>query len=279
MIPHIGGRMFRLALILAAIHGMALAAAGPPQQSDPSFEVASVKPGMANGRSGFRVTPAAGQWLSQDSTLVETMQRAYPEFALPGSVVGGPSWARDARFTIDARSAAPASAAQLQAMVRHLLTERFKLRTHVEQQPVDLYALTVAREDGRLGRGLRPTSGECAAARAAIPRNPFPAECPSDSGQFAAGTRISERGWLMSQLVVMLQTWMDRRVIDRTGLADRYDMDFEFDFATVKGIEAAGATAASVFTALQDHLGLKLTTRRETLDVLVIDSAEQPTPD
>jgi uncharacterized protein (TIGR03435 family) len=157
--------------------------------------------------------------------------------------------------------------------------DRFKLRTHIEQRPVDVYVLIVAREDGRLGRGLRPSSSECVAAREAALGNRFPPECPSDSGQFATGTRISERGWLINQLVVMVQTWMNRRVIDRTGLTGRYDMDFEFDFATVRGIEAAGATTASIFTALQDHLGLKLVAKSESLDVIVIDGVEEPAPD
>jgi uncharacterized protein (TIGR03435 family) len=77
----------------------------------------------------------------------------------------------------------------------------------------------------------------------------------------------------------MLQPWIDRGVIDRTGLAGFYDMDFVFDFASVRGIEASGATLPSIFTALQDHLGLKLERRHEPMNVLVIDSAEPPTAD
>jgi uncharacterized protein (TIGR03435 family) len=77
----------------------------------------------------------------------------------------------------------------------------------------------------------------------------------------------------------MVQTWMDRPIIDRTELTGLYDMDLEFDFSSVKGIESAGATTASIFTAFQDHLGLKLEPRRQSMDVLVIDSLERPTPD
>ena len=61
--------------------------------------------------------------------------------------------------------------------------------------------------------------------------------------------------------------------------AGHYDMDFVFDFASVRGIEAASATTASIFPALQVHLGFKLEPSREPMDVLVIDSVERPTPD
>ena len=273
--------MKRAVFVLSLLSGVAAVSAQTVNrpQSAPAFEVASVKPGdPAMKIPGFRVTPS-GQWFAQNSTVAEIIGRAFPDFAFRGAIVGGPRWAHETRFTIDARAAGPAPLADLQAMARHLLADRFKLRTHVEQRSVDVYALVVAREDRRLGRGLRPSSAECIAARAAIPRNAFPPECPSDSGQLPTGTRISERGWLISQLVAMVQTWMDRRIIDRTDLTGRYDMDFEFDFSSVKGVEVAGATAASIFTAFQDHLGLKLESRREPMDVLVIDSVEMPTAD
>lgn len=269
-------RMLLAVVILCAF----IALTGAAQQPSPSltFEVASVKPGDPRIKlPGFRVTPS-GQWFVQNSTVVEIIGRTFPDFTFPGVVVGGPPWAQETRFTIDARAAGSTSVADLQAMGRNLLVERFRLRTHVEQRPVDLYALVLAREDGRLGAGLRPSSAECVAARSVIPRNPFPAECPSDSGQSATGTRISERGWRISQLVAMLQPWIDRGVIDRTGLAGHYDMDFVFDFASVRGIEE-GANLPSIFTALQDHLGLKLERRHEPMNVLVIDSVEPPTPD
>ena len=76
----------------------------------------------------------------------------------------------------------------------------------------------------------------------------------------------------------MVQTWMGRRIIDRTNLTGHYDMDFEFDFSSVRGLEAAGATSASIFTAFHDHLALKLEPWREPMDVLVIDAVEMPMP-
>jgi uncharacterized protein (TIGR03435 family) len=76
----------------------------------------------------------------------------------------------------------------------------------------------------------------------------------------------------------MLQAWMGRRVIDRSGLEGRYDIDFEFDFASVRSVPAADAPAPSIFVALQDRLGLKLVAIREMAEVLVIDAATLPMP-
>src|SRR5688572_2145028 len=146
--------------LLSGVAPMSAHAANQPQ-SVPAFQVASVKPGDPRiNIPGFRTTPN-GQWFAQNSTLTDIMRRAFPDFAFPGSIVGGPRWAHETRFTIDARAASPAPPADLQAMARHLLADRFRLRTHVEQRPVDVYALVVAREDRRLGRGLRPSSAEC----------------------------------------------------------------------------------------------------------------------
>jgi uncharacterized protein (TIGR03435 family) len=115
--------MKRALLIVGFVSGVTgLSAQAPaPTQSGPAFEVASVKPGAPDWRfGGHRVTPG-GHWSSQNSTVVEIMQQAHPEFSFPGGIVGGPRWSREARFTINARASGAAPLVQLQAMARHLL--------------------------------------------------------------------------------------------------------------------------------------------------------------
>ena len=72
---------------------------------------------------------------------------------------------------------------------------------------------------------------------------------------------------------------MDRIVVDHTGLDGYYDINFEFDYATTRAPDGSGNGGSSIFTALQDQLGLKLEAQRAMMDVLVIDSVERRTPD
>jgi uncharacterized protein (TIGR03435 family) len=86
-------------------------------------------------------------------------------------------------------------------------------------------------------------------------------------------------GRTLESLAFALQAYMDKRVIDRTNLQGTYEFDLEFDFMATRSIGSSADTdtaGASVFTAVQEQLGLKLDRRRETMDVLVIDSAEMP---
>jgi uncharacterized protein (TIGR03435 family) len=220
-----------------------------------------------------------GRWLAENQTLLEIVQRVYRDYSVPGLIVGGPDWVREARFDIDARAGAAVSAEQMQTMLTNLLAERFSFRSHIETRPVAGYALVIARPDGRLGPALKPSSAACVAARERDPRNPRPPECASESGQARNGVaRVAEQGWFIDQLRVMIQTWMQRPVADRTGLTGRYDFDFDFDFATTRSIAAPDSSAASIFTALQERLGLKLQAVREPMQSLVIDRAEPPQP-
>ena len=228
-------------------------------------------------------------------TLQEIIQQRnggpFPEYSRPGLVVGGPSWMRTDRFDIAAKAANEAAPAEVMAMARQLLADRFRLRTHTEMRPVDVYVLTKARGDGRLGRGLQPSAVDCASVIAArrsgggptvvfAPPGGTRSPCASASGLSAEGvSRIAET-WTINQLIRAFQVWMDRTVIDRTGLGDGYyEIDLSFDFATRNSPDPVNATAASIFTALREQLGLKLEARREPLEVLVIDGVERPTPD
>src|SRR6185503_18225879 len=84
-------------------------------------------------------------------------------------IVGGPSWIDTDRFDITAKAAAPTSPAQLTLMLRTLLADRFKLAAHTEMRDDSIYALVMARSDGRLGPNLHPAAADCATLRAAAP--------------------------------------------------------------------------------------------------------------
>lgn len=149
----------------------------------------------------------------------------------------------------------------------------------------------VARSDGRLGPRLRSASPECLAEleaeRARLAKLTGPITFSSADAQPCKGANSLQSGMLrlagartLESLAFALQVYMDKRVVDRTGLQGIYEYDLEFDYGASRGISAvpdSDAAGGSVFTAVLEHLGLKLERRREMLDVLVIDSVEMPT--
>ena len=250
----------------------------------PAFQVASVKQSPAGATMTRPGSPGpGGQWLALNATLEMILQRAYPDYARPGLIVGGPAWIKDRRFDVDARADGNPSRAQYELMVRQLLADRFKMKVRTEMRPIDVYALVIAREDGRLGPRLKPASAECIAAVNARREEAKSGAVissmmtPCGSTREAPG-RVSGAREIGSFLTA-LQIWMDRRIVDRTGLKGLYEMELEFDYDTLRAVGAGGDTAgATIFTALQEQLGLKLEPRREMTDVLVVESVEMPTP-
>src|SRR5688572_12586244 len=214
--------------------------------------------------------------------------RAFPEYSLPRLIAGGPGWLAERRFDIDATTDRPVTPAQYPQMIRQLLTDRFKLKTHIESRPVDVYSVVPARSDGRLGPRLRPASAECTAELEAVrelerawragsstPQGPGQRPCNVGVSMRKGLMRIPGGRW-MSELAAALQQWTERKVVDRTGLRGEYEAELEFDFGGTVSVANADPPRPSVFTAVQDQLGLKLERSREPLDVLVIDSIEMP---
>jgi uncharacterized protein (TIGR03435 family) len=92
-----------------------------------------------------------GQWFAQNTPLLSILQSAYPAFALPGQIVGGPDWVNAQRFDINARAEGNPSPDVITAMLKQLLADRFSLKVRMEQREIDVYALVLDRADGRPG--------------------------------------------------------------------------------------------------------------------------------
>ena len=169
------------------------------------------------------------------------------------------------------------------------------MKHHVEKRVSDVYALVVARADGKLGPGLKPAVVECAAVDAARARGEDPGPLPQhpDGRRLACGlldrpidnimTFVGGGRTMQSladrlQIFVRVSAGLDRNyaVLDRTGLSGRYDVDLNFVWFANKEDDSKGQR---IFDALRDQLGLRLEKRREPLDILVIDSAEEPNND
>ena len=265
------------------------------QQPPLAFETASVKPNKSGDEERYiRIDPGGG-----GLTVVNMQLRALITFAYQiqsFQLEGGPGWIASDRFDILARSEreVPATGAffagqePLRMMMRTLLADRFKLVMHKETKELPIFELVLARQDGRLGPRLRPAAVDCAAqAAAARGGTPPPAASgPPGPGCVLNINPVSVRGGgvTMAMLANLLVGSAQRLVIDRTGLTGNWDLEVNYtpDKSQVPpGVEPPVPidwNGPSLFTALEEQLGLKLRPTRGPVEVLVIDSVQQPTP-
>jgi uncharacterized protein (TIGR03435 family) len=170
-------------------------------------------------------------------------------------IAGGPGWLTTDRFDIVATTATPGSLNlnELEPYLQSLLADRFRFRYHRETRELQVYSLVVARG----GPKLAAHSGEGE---------------PSMSGHDGSG-KISKSATnaTMARPANTLGGELDRTVIDNTGLKGGYD--FKLEWAPNP---AADSVEPSLFTALQDQLGLKLESTKGPVEIIVIDSIEKP---
>lgn len=276
------------------------------------FEVASVKPSDPNptgplGGTPF-VLPALGRLTAQNVTLRMLVMAAYQK--QPFEIVGGPEWQNADKYDINAKSAeASPTTDQLFGMLQTLLADRFKLKLHNETREVPIYALVLARSDRKLGAKLKPSTDNCpdfkvqqqqqleALAKGGLQGLAASAMKPGETrpcafGSYPAGPGligVKASGQALSTLALVLTQLAGRPVVDKTGLTGLYDFEMTIDLQTLARIYAELGInmplppglpeGPSLMTLLQEDLGLKLDSQRGPGDVLVIDSAERPTPD
>ncbi|OFV93633.1 MAG: hypothetical protein A3G76_06170 [Acidobacteria bacterium RIFCSPLOWO2_12_FULL_65_11] len=260
-----------------------------------SFEAASVKPNKSgSGQVSIGIQPG-GRFNAVNVPLRFLIRNAYQlqDFQL----VGGPGWITSERFDIIAKAEGdpppvpPGTTGPFQIMMRNLMADRFRLKVHKETREMPVYALVLARADRQLGPQLRPSTVDCAArgrGRGAPPPPPQPGERPACGMRIGPGT-MTGGGFPISQLATALSQFAQRVVLDRTGLTGNFDLDLTWTPDQIPQGPPGGAPAGappppaldgpSLFTALQEQLGLKLESIRGPVEVVVIDSVEQPTAD
>jgi uncharacterized protein (TIGR03435 family) len=188
----------------------------------------------------------------------------------PRQIVRGPAWLETEKFDITGQpdlEGVP-NQQQMRTLVQKLLADRFKLTFHREQHELSIYALVV----GPKGPTLTKSSGDPNGLPSLVFRG--------------LGSLPAINASMADFATVMQAAILDRPVIDRTGLAGRYDFTLtwtpdETQFASM-GVKVppppADATAPSLFTAIQEQLGLKFEASSASVDVMVIDSVEHPSP-
>jgi uncharacterized protein (TIGR03435 family) len=255
---------------------LTIAVAGVLAQApaSPTFEVASVK-ANTSGELGIMIDVQPGaRFTAKNSPLLLLIHTAYR--VQNDQIVGGPSWLTSDRFDIDAKGDDQSPSNQLPAMLQALLADRFKLQVHHDTKELPVFAAVLARDDGRLGPQLRPT--ECPDLEIDLKQ---PRPCSNLSTGF---TQLAVRGMSLAQFLGYLAPYVNRVVIDRTGLTGRYDVHLEWTPVQPPSPSSGAPDTAPIdpnrptmFTAIQEQLGLKLEPTRAPVDVLVIDRVEHPT--
>ncbi len=221
------------------------------------FEVASVKPNRsATGETAPRekITASPGSLTMQSVSLQACIKWAY---GLRDFQISGPGWISSEKYDIAAKSTGPATEQELRLMLRALLADRFKLKTHTETKDKPVYALVVAKNGPKLHRAL-----------------------DEDPSFGPVGGELVFRNFSMPDLADRLSSRpfkLDLPVLDRTGLEGRFDFVLKLATGpdelkhTLEGMEQG----PSILVFFQDQLGLKLESRKGPIEMLIVESAEK----
>jgi uncharacterized protein (TIGR03435 family) len=252
---HLSGKVL-LVVTTIAVAVMPLAAQAPTLK--PSFEVGSIKPNNSGSRSTRVSINKGGRFTATNVPVKALMIVAYKlqEY----QIIGGPPWLESDRYDITAKSEDDANENQVGEMIKSLLGDRFKLTFHHETRELPVYALLVSKNRPKLKA--------------------------SDGDNHNANTtrgKITGRAMPLQTFVILLSNQLDRLVVDKTGLTGNFDLQLEWspEFSRPGALTEAGGTSSelsgpSIFTALQEQLGLRLESTKGPVEVLVIDSVQKP---
>jgi len=226
------------------------------QALGPAFEVASVKENTSVSSVSSISGPSPGRFTIVNMPLRFIVLEGLG--LLDHQLIGAPDWAGSARFDITAAFPQGSSPEHdWRPMLHTLLVDRFGLMVHHDTREVPSYRLMLARKDGALGAQLRRTDNSC--------------DKPAACTLLVNRQSLTARTQTIQKILPALQSLTGRPVLDRTGLAGMFDIDVKWS--------ESGDAGPSIFTALQEQLGLKLESSRDAFDVVVIDAIRRPIPD
>jgi len=240
-----------------------------PADAEPGIDVATIKPNDSGGMTMQALTFRGRNLITVNSSLADLMMFAYS--VQMKQIVGAPSWIEHDRYDINAtpdQEGAP-TADQVRIMIRKLLADRFQLKFHHDKRQLSAFVLTVGKDGPRLTPAQPNGNLHGVGIQAA----------KTGAMLFANNSPVSAFTNFLQSLV------LDRPVVDQTGLTGKYDMTvtFTMDDSFFNGHPPAFPKPAddvepapSLFDAIQQQLGLKLTPEKTQVDVLAIDHVEKP---
>jgi uncharacterized protein (TIGR03435 family) len=277
-------------LVLASAALVVIRAQAPVKS--PAFDVAAIKQNTTGGTNGSFGGPPS-RFTATNAPVLRFIMFAYR--MQDDLIEGAPDWVKNDRWDINAKADGDFPATTIDGpdvrrdMLRALLVDRFKLSAHTETRQQPIYALVVAQPARPLPERLHPSTFDCAALGAAIRRGqqpPTPVMTPDGTPDCSISTppgRLNMGTQPMRQFAAILSDIVQRPVVDRTGLAGHYSASLTYTAdnsrVNVADQPATDPNAASIFTALQEQLGLRLESTRGPVEVLVIDHIEKPTSD
>jgi uncharacterized protein (TIGR03435 family) len=233
-----------------------------------SFEVASVRPNASTDhRVSIQIQPG-GRFIATGIPVRALIGMAYN--VRDFQITGGPSWMHDDRYDINAKaedSGDRLTMEQMRPMLKALLAGRFGMKAHEESKEMPVYELVAAKA----GHKLVASQGG------------------GNDRQFRMGRgQINAKGVTMEGLAQQIAQQVGRKVIDKTGIEGAYDVELNWTPEPGQGfgpfggpppgaLPQADSSGPSIFTALQEQLGLRLDSAKGPVPVVVIDSISKPT--
>jgi len=266
-----------IAIAIALAGAIPASTQAPKPQSRPSFEVASVRANTSPDPHGHIGPDGGHRFTAVNQTVRALVRVAYGLHDF--QILGGPKWLDTDRF--DVLAVTLGSPRDFPLMLQSLLEERFNLRFHKEAREFPIFALVIARPNSP---GLRKSSVDCGRVMMGALEEGRPLPSVKVCGGQNPPGRLTAGGFTMANLALHLSRIVGRHVVDRTGLPGGFDFDLKWAPIPVLGPSVpddrlAMTDGPSIYTALQEQLGLKLERARGPIEVLIIDRVEHPPPD
>jgi uncharacterized protein (TIGR03435 family) len=265
-------------LSAVSLSAQTTAPSNTPQQA---FEVASIKANNSGAQSASFGAQPGGRIVVVNNSLRNIIRNVWN--VQNYQIVGGPDWVNVDRWDITAKvpEGVPTQPLIVMQMMRPLLADRFKLVVHNETREMPVYALVLARTDGKFGPQMKRSESNCAAIAEANRRGePAPERSPDAPfcGTRSSPGAITTSGVLMADFARNLSNAAGRVTVDRTGLTGGFDLQLKFSPDPLgPNVGDPASDLPSLFAAIQEQLGLKLEAQRAPIEMLVIDSAQRAT--
>ncbi len=236
-----------------------------PQSAASEFDAAVVKVNKSGETraQGSRVRGGQLTWINLTMSAILYLSYSHDPAGGPANPneapIGGPGWLDSDRFDLVVKSPGDTPVETVRLMLRNLLADRFKLAVHPEERMTDVYALTVGKQGAKVRESTGSGTGTCT-----------PGE--GIQGLFHRSCTNMTMAALAEALPWLARGYVDRQVVDRTGLQGRYD--FKLDWTPRPSDKSDVAAGATMFDAIE-KLGLKLESLKQPMPILVIDHVER----
>ena len=284
----------KVLLVVAARAAIAAAAQAPPAQK-PTFEVATIKPSDPAERGATIQNTVGGRFVARGVPLRPLMTYAYSVRNF--QILGGPAWIGSDRWDIEAKAEEgsiatptgrpdPTGADAMAIRLQSLLEDRFQLRVHRETRELPIYELTIAKSGLKMKLADDQTPFQLPPRGTATPPPPRGGGISRYQLRLGRGN-IQGSAVEMASFVQALSQQVGRTIVDKTGLKGLFDFNIQWTPDMPPAGGPAGipspdtappndANGPSIFTALQEQLGLRLESAKGPVEVLVIDSVQKP---